>query len=57
MQLQADALGIPVEVYPHTCATALGIAALALRALDGPDAAEAIVHGWQPSRTYEPRPS
>ena len=54
MQLQADALGIPVEVYPHTCATALGIAALALRALDGPAAADAIVHGWQPSRVYEP---
>lgn len=55
MQRQADRLGIPVEVYPHACATALGIAALALRAVDGPGAEDAIIRGWQPATTYLPR--
>ncbi len=54
MQLQADGLGIPIEVYPHSCATALGLAAAALRALDGAGAEDAIIHGWRPQRVYEP---
>ena len=54
MQMQADSLGVPIAVYPHSCATALGLAAVALRALDGPGAEDAIVHGWRPRRIYEP---
>lgn len=54
MQLQADLLGIPVEVYPHACATALGIAALALRGLDGVGAEEQLVRGWTPAATFTP---
>jgi glycerol kinase len=54
MQLQADSLGVPVEVYPHSCATALGLVAAALRALDGAGAEEAVIHGWQPRRVFEP---
>lgn len=55
MQSQADLLGIPVEVYPHACATALGVAALALRGHAGPGAEDDIVHGWAPSAVFEPR--
>jgi len=54
MQVQADSLGVPVEVYPHSCATALGLAAAALRALDGAGAEDAVIHGWQPRRVFEP---
>lgn len=54
MQLQADLLGVPVEVYPHTCATALGVAALALRGLEGPGAEDDLVKGWGPAATYVP---
>lgn len=54
MQAQADLLGIPVEVYPHSCATALGIAALALRGLEGPGAEDALVGAWTPTATYVP---
>jgi glycerol kinase len=54
MQRQADALGIPIEVYPHSCATALGVAALALRAVGGPGSEGAIIEGWQPVTTFEP---
>ena len=54
MQAQADLIDAPVEVYPHGCATALGIAALALRGLAGPGAEESVVTGWQPVAVYEP---
>ena len=54
MQLQADLLGVPVEVYPHVCATALGTAALALRGLEGPGAEETLVGGWTPAATFTP---
>ena len=56
MQTQADLIGAPVEVYPHECATALGIAALALRGLAGAGAEEPVVTGWQPVAVYEPAP-
>lgn len=56
MQLQADSLGVPVEVYPHSCATALGLVAASLRALDGAGAEDAVIHGWQPRRVFEPAP-
>lgn len=55
MQSQADLLGIPVEVYPHECATALGVGAMALRGRFGPGAETAILDGWQPRKVYQPR--
>ena len=55
MQLQADLSGVPVEVYPHACATALGIAALALRGSQGAGAEEPLVSGWTPVATYLPQ--
>ena len=54
MQLQADLLGVPVEVYPYSCATALGVAALALRGHVGPGAESAVIAGWTPERVFEP---
>jgi glycerol kinase len=56
MQLQADSLGAPVEVYPHSCATALGLVAASLRSLDGAGAEDAVIHGWRPRRVFEPTP-
>ena len=44
MQSQADVLGIPVVVYPHLCATAIGIGELALGS-----AAQ-----WTPTEVFEP---
>lgn len=55
MQTQADLLGVPVEVYPYSCATALGVAAFALRGAAGPGSEDAIVAGWRPARVFEPR--
>jgi glycerol kinase len=55
MQVQADLLQAPVEVYPSPNATALGVAALArLGAGLAASAAEATA-GWTPAATYEPR--
>ena len=54
MQLQADLLGIPVEVYPHACATALGVAGFALRGHAGAGADAAVISGWTPQRVFEP---
>jgi glycerol kinase len=55
MQVQADLLQAPVEVYPSPNATALGVAALArLGAGDAAGPAEATA-GWTPAATYEPR--
>jgi glycerol kinase len=54
MQVQADLLQAPVEVYPSPNATALGVAALArLGTGEVATAAEATA-GWAPAATYEP---
>jgi glycerol kinase len=51
MQVQADLLQAPVEVYPSPHATALGVAALArIGAGVAPDAL-----AWQPAAVFEPR--
>ena len=54
MQRQADLLGTPIEVYPFACATALGVAAMALRGHFGAGAEQVIVDGWHPSTVFEP---
>lgn len=55
MQAQADSLGIPVEVYPHACATALGVAALGLRGVAGAGAESDVTSGWRPAAVHEPQ--
>jgi len=59
MQAQADLLGIPVEVYPHPCATAIGVGALALRGVAGSNRpglvrADLVTTDWTPTQVYEP---
>jgi glycerol kinase len=58
MQTQADLLGVPVEVYPHPCATAIGIGALALRGVATSSAqrtaADALTTQWAPTQVFEP---
>jgi glycerol kinase len=55
MQVQADLLQIPVEVYPSPHATAIGVAALArLGVGDAKNPADAIGQ-WQPAAIFEPR--
>ena len=57
MQLQADLLQAPVEVYPLPHATALGVAAFArLGAGECADPA-AAVGDWRPTACFEPRVS
>jgi glycerol kinase len=51
MQVQADLLQAPVEVYPSPHATALGVAALARLGAEG----TRDIGGWQPAAVYEPR--
>ncbi len=55
MQMQADLLQAPVEIYPTSDATALGVASAALLGLDPARRIDDLVSGWTPSATYEPR--
>ncbi len=55
MQIQADLLGIPVEVVANPEATASGAAALALRASSLWPSDEPILRQAQASRTYYPK--
>jgi glycerol kinase len=55
MQVQADLLQAPVEVYPSPNATALGVAALARLGTGGVATAAEATAGWEPAATYEPR--
>jgi glycerol kinase len=50
LQVQADLLQCPVEVYPSPHATALGVAAFASLGAGLP----AAVHSWQPSAVVHP---
>jgi glycerol kinase len=54
MQVQADLLQAPVEVYPSAHATPLGAAALARMAVGGVEL-DAAVWPWSPSQVFEPR--
>ncbi len=54
MQVQADLLQVPVEIYPSAHATPLGAAALARSAMDPVLAFEDIVWPWHASAVYEP---
>lgn len=55
MQIQADLVQRPVEVYPSPHATALGTAALGRMALSPGMLVENAVWEWSPARVFEPR--
>jgi glycerol kinase len=55
MQLQADLLGIPVEVAAERETTALGAVALAGLALDVWRSTDELASIWRPGARYEPR--
>lgn len=54
MQLQADLLQVPVEVYPSEDATAYGAAALAWLGGGRAEQAQRVISGWTPKKVYEP---
>ncbi len=55
MQIQADLLQVPVEVYPSPNATALGVAAFARLGSGAARTAAEAVGSWSPETVYEPR--
>ena len=55
MQMQADLLQIPVELYPSPNATALGAAALARLGIGAAKTSQEAVGAWEPVHVYEPR--
>ncbi len=55
MQVQADLLGVPVEVYGSPDATALGVGAVARLGHDPSLALDEVLPPWTPSAVYEPR--
>lgn len=55
MQVQADLLQAPVEVYPSPHATAFGVGALARLGVGAAADARAAIGDWQPAVVYEPR--
>jgi len=55
MQLQADLLQAPVEIYPSPNATALGVAALARLGSGELSDPAVATGGWSPVATFEPR--
>lgn len=55
LQVIADILQLPVDVYPSPHATALGAAALARLSLEPDRGLAAVVDAWVPAATFEPR--
>jgi glycerol kinase len=55
MQMQADLLQTPVEVYPSPHATAIGVAALARLGVGDAKRPADAVGEWQPAAVFEPR--
>jgi glycerol kinase len=54
MQIQADLLQVPVEVYASPHATALGVAAFARLGLGAATSAAEAVGTWEPAAVFEP---
>lgn len=54
MQLQADLLQAPVELYPLPHATALGVAAFARLGVGDAASPAAAVGSWRPAAVFEP---
>jgi glycerol kinase len=57
LQLQADLLQVPVDVYPSPHATALGVAAFARIGAGGASSAAEAVPAWTPVVSVEPQVS
>jgi glycerol kinase len=55
LQLQADLLQVPVEVYPSPHATALGVAALTRLGMGWARDPGEAAGGWEPAAIFEPR--
>ena len=55
MQMQADLLQMPVEVYPSPHATAVGVAALARLGVGFAKSPGDAIGEWQPAAVFEPR--
>ncbi len=55
MQATADLTRVPVDVYPHPHATALGTAALGRLSLDHELSISEAIFDWRPTVTYRPR--
>ena len=55
MQIQADLLQAPLDVYPSPNATALGVAALARLGIGDLEGGTRLARRWTPVATYEPR--
>jgi glycerol kinase len=55
MQIQADLLQAPIEVYPSPNATALGVAAFARLGVGDVQGGMGLARDWRPVATYEPR--
>lgn len=55
MQIQADLLQAPIEVYPSPNATALGVAAFARLGVGDVQGGMGLAREWKPVATYEPR--
>jgi glycerol kinase len=55
MQATADLTRVPVDVYPHPHATALGTAALGRLSLDHQLSLSGAIFDWRPTVTYRPR--
>ena len=54
MQMQADLAQIPVDVYPHPDATALGVAAITRLGAEPTLSIDEAITPWRPVATYEP---
>ena len=55
MQMQADLAQIPVDVYPHPDATALGVAAIARLGIDAGRSFNDAILPWEAVATFEPQ--
>lgn len=55
MQMQSDLAQIPLDVYPHPDATALGVAAIARLGADSSLSVAEALPPWRPVSTYEPQ--
>ncbi|HSW43150.1 MAG TPA: FGGY family carbohydrate kinase [Patescibacteria group bacterium] len=55
MQIQADLLQAPIDVYPSPNATALGVAAFARIGIGDVQGGMGLARDWKPVATFEPR--
>lgn len=54
MQMQADLAQVEIEVFPHPDATAVGVGALTMMAMDAQVTVDKSIPEWAPLHTYSP---